>query len=152
MIDDLPEGGCIGIDPGADGCISYIWDVGEAAFWRFKEMTDQEVWDVFLGLSGKARSGALEKVGAMPKQGLSTTFAFGRNAGKVEAWLVAARVRWDWVTPAKWQTDLRCRSGGDKKVTQAAAQKLWPHLKIAQPAADGLLIGEWCRTKAPWAQ
>ena len=115
-------------------------------------MTDQETWDVFAALAGKAKAAALEKVGAMPKQGVSSMFTFGVSYGKCQAWLTAARFRWGWVTPVKWQTALRCRTGGKKKITQAEAQKLWPHLVFTQTNAEGLLIAEWCRVFSPWGR
>ncbi len=148
----LPPGGWVGVDPGMDGTIGYTWGVGNGEFWRFDRMTDQETWDVFSALSGLATAAALEKVGAMPGQGVSSTFKFGHGTGKVMAWLIAARFRWDYVTPAKWQGALRCKTGGDKKVTQAAAQKLWPHLKFNQKNSEGLLIAEYCRVHADWGQ
>jgi crossover junction endodeoxyribonuclease RuvC len=149
---ELPKGGFVGVDPGADGTIGYTWGPGEGEFWRFDQMTDLETWDIFFGLSCIATAAALEKVGAMPGQGVSSTFKFGHGAGKVLAWLVAGRFRWDYVTPAKWQGALRCKTGGDKKITQAAAQKLWPHLTFNQKNSEGLLIAEWCRLHAEWAK
>lgn len=147
----LPAGGWAGVDPGADGTIGYVWEDG-AEYWRFDQMTDQQIWDVFFALGLSAKAAALEKVHSMPKQGVASSFKFGRSAGKVEAWLIAARYRWDWVTPVKWQNDLRCRTGGDKKITMAAAQKLWPHLPFTQKTAEGLLIAEWCRVHSAWGR
>lgn len=66
--------------------------------------------------------------------------------------MVASRMRWDWVMPAKWQAALRCKTGGDKKITMAKAQQLWPHLTFTQKNAEGLLIAEWCRIHADWAK
>lgn len=141
----LPSGGCVGLDPGKDGTIGYAWAPGEGEFWRLDQMTDQEAWNVVLGLSRVATAAVLEKVHAMPKQGVVSTFKFGKAAGKLEAWLVAAGHRWEWVTPAKWQGDLKCRTGGDKRVTQAKAQQLWPRLSFSQKTAEGPLIAEWGR-------
>lgn len=150
--DDLPAGGCAGVDPGGDGSLGYTWGPGKGARWRFDKHTDVELWDIFMAVRCKAIAAALEKVGAMPKQGVSSTFKFGRGLGLVEGWLVAAGYRWDWVTPGKWQTALRCRTGGDKKITQAKAQQLWPDIKFTQKDAEGLLIAEWCRLHADWAK
>lgn len=150
--DDLPKGGFVGVDPGRDGTIGYTWGPGEGEFWRFDRMTDQETWDIFLALSGHTTAAAVEKVSSMPREGVASAFKFGFVTGKVTAWLCAGRFRWDTVTPAKWQTALRCKTGGDKKITQAAAQKLWPHLTFTQKNAEGLLIAEWCRLHADWAR
>ncbi len=155
---ELPKGGCTGVDPGGDGTIGYTWGVGEGEFWRFDQLTDQETWDIFLGLSMISKAAALEKVGAMGfkargrAQGLGSTFKFGRNAGLLEGFLVASRMRWDFVHPAKWQAVLRCKTGGNKKITQAKAQQLWPHLSFSQKNAEGLLIAEYCRVHADWAK
>lgn len=154
----LPSGGWVGVDPGGDGTIGYVWGVGQCEFWRFDQMTDQETWDVFRVLAGKAVAGALEKVGAMGfavrgrRQGIASTFKFGRNAGLVEGFLVASRMRWDWVMPAKWMGDLRCRTGGDKRVTRSAAQKLWPDLRWTMKNSEGALIAEWCRVHSSWGR
>ncbi len=156
----LPRDGWVGVDPGKDGTIGYCWGAGpsEAEFYRFDQMTDQEIWDVFLALSLIAKAAGLEKVGAMGfkakgrAQGLGSTFKFGRSAGLVEGFMIASRMRWDHVTPVKWQGDLKCRTGGDKKITQAKAQQLWPHLEFTQKNAEGLLIAEWCRVHANWAR
>lgn len=157
---ELPKNGWVGVDPGKDGTIGYVWsgdpddfdDPGGAEFWRFDQLTDQQIWDVFQALAPKSKAAALEKVHSMPKQGVASSFKFGVSSGKCQAWLAAARFRWDWVTPQKWQKDLRCRTGGDKKITQAKAQQLWPHLQFTQKNAEGLLIAEWCRLHADWGR
>lgn len=150
MTDDLPSGGCIGVDPGGSGGIAYAWDGGARA-WKIKDRTPHDQWELIFDLSRIAKAAAIERVGAMPKQGVSSTFKFGKSAGMLEGFLVASRVRFDWVAPAKWQNNMRCRSKGDKNVTKGAAQKLWPHLKITHAIADSLLIAEWCRS-ADWAK
>lgn len=149
---ELPKGGCVGVDPGKDGTIGYTWGAGEGEFWRFDQMTDQETWDIFFGLSCVAKAAALEKVGSMPKDGKVQAFKFGHGTGKVYGWLIAARYRWDYVTPRKWQGALRCLTGGDKKITMSKAQQLWPHLSFTQKNAEGLLIAEYCRVHADWAK
>lgn len=147
----LPKGGWVGVDPGKTGTIGYCWD-GGVEVWRFERLTDVEIWEIFAALSGKAKAAALEKVSANPKDGKVQAFKFGHAAGKVEGWLVASRMRWNWVTPAKWQGDLRCRTAGDKKVTQAEAQKLWPNMVWTQKNSEGPLIAEWCRVHSNWGR
>jgi hypothetical protein len=81
----------------------------------------------------------------MPVQGVSSTFKFGVSYGFVLGLLSALRIRHELVTPQKWQRAMNCLSGGDKNVTKAAAQRLWPHWKITHGNADALLIAEHCR-------
>jgi hypothetical protein len=40
---------------------------------------------------------------------------------------------------------MKCRSGGDKKITKAAAQRLFPRMKVTHKNADALLIAEYGR-------
>ena len=61
--------------------------------------------------------GVIEKVNAMPKQGVSSTFKFGTSFGFCQGMLVAAGIRFEFATPQKWQKSLDCRSGGDKAGT-----------------------------------
>ena len=87
----------------------------------------------------------LEKVHAMPKQGVSSTFKFGLNYGFLIGCLTALRIPFEFVTPNTWQKALSCQSKGDKNVTKAKAQQLFPHLKIIHTIADALLIAEYGR-------
>ena len=151
MIDELPKGGCLGIDPGGTGGIAYAWDGGAEA-WSIKKLTELDQWDRVFELSRIAKAAAIERVASRPGAGVAGMFKFGKSAGMLEGFLIASRVRYDWVTPVKWQTQMRCRSGGDKNVTKGAAQKLWPHLKITHATADSLLIADWTRCFADWAQ
>ena len=52
------------------------------------------------------------------------------------------------VSPVKWQTAMGCRTGGDKNVSKAEAQRLWPSLKITHRNADSLLLAEYARSHA----
>jgi crossover junction endodeoxyribonuclease RuvC len=47
----------------------------------------------------------IEKVGAMPGQGVSSMFQFGRSLGIVEGVLAACFIPCDYVTPRKWRSD-----------------------------------------------
>ena len=87
----------------------------------------------------------LEKVGAMPRQGVSSTFKFGTSYGFCLGLLTSLLVPFEEVTPAKWQQVMKCRSGGDKKITKAAAQRLFPRMKVTHKNADALLIAEYGR-------
>ena len=87
----------------------------------------------------------LENVHSMPKQGVASSFKFGRNFGNLEGLLTGSKIPFDYVTPQKWQKELGCLSHGDKNVTKSKAQRLFPHLKITHAIADALLIMEYCR-------
>ena len=59
--------------------------------------------------------------------------------------LCAATIPYEEVTPQKWQKALGCRTGGDKNVSKARAQALFPLQNITHAIADALLLAEYCR-------
>ena len=85
----------------------------------------------------------IEKVHAMPKQGVSSTFTFGRGYGQLEMACAWAKIPVTRVTPATWQRSLGCLSKGDKNVTKARAQELYPQIKMTHAIADALLIATY---------
>ena len=137
----------LGIDPGKSGAIA-ILDHGKAAAYKMKDMTERDTWILLSDLvlmSSEIAVAYIELVHAMPKQGVSSTFAFGVSFGGLRMALVAAGIPFEGVTPAKWQRALGCLSKGDKNVTKAKAQELFPSVKVTHAIADALLIAEYCR-------
>ena len=63
----------------------------------------------------------LEQVGAMPGQGVSSMFAFGRAVGVVEGALGALAVPYSRVPPQEWQRGMRVRGGKDGARERAMA-------------------------------
>lgn len=142
----LPPGGFVGIDPGrSSGAIAYVYDHSAWA-WPVSQMTDRDIWLVVRGLKDlEPHSGVLEKVHAFPQQGVSSTFKFGTSFGELKMALIAAGIRFTQITPAQWQKELSCRTGGDKNITKTKAQELFPEVKITHAVADAVLIAEYAR-------
>jgi len=137
-----------GIDPGKSGAIACI-TFGQLRF-KKNDCTEQELSDWLASVVPcdlSACFAVIEKVNAMPKQGVSSTFKFGQSYGFLRGLLIAHRIPFEEVTPQKWQTALSCRSGGDKNVTKAKAQQLWPSHKLTHATADAVLLAEYCRIK-----
>lgn len=140
----------IGIDPGASGAIavvdyqSVIIDVCITA--KCTELDQSLFLD---GISGRFGSvplrAMLEQVNAMPKQGVVSTFKFGQSFGFLRGLLAGHQIPFELVRPQKWQQVMGCLSKGDKNVTKAAAQRLWPQHKITHANADALLLAEFAR-------
>jgi crossover junction endodeoxyribonuclease RuvC len=134
----------IGIDPGKSGGIAVI-DRGEAYTFKLSETEH----DIARWLGGWVAFGkpfaVLEKVGAMPKQGVTSTFTFGQGYGFVRGILVAHGVPFELVTPQKWQKAMGCLTGGDKNVSKAAAQRLFPSMKVTHANADALLLASYAQ-------
>jgi len=146
----------IGIDPGASGGIAFIPDNNPAGAWAVKmPETLADLWDVIYDCSPERTTceysphACLEKVHSMPGQGVASSFKFGQGFGHLEMALTASRIPFTYVTPQKWQKELGCLTGGDKNVSKARAQQLFPHLKITHALADALLLAEYCRRTNP---
>ena len=139
----------LGIDPGASGGIGAIWDDGQAfsSQCRF-DWTEHDIVDWLKSFDLDRCCAVLEKVNAMPKQGVSSTFKFGSQFGFCRGVLTSLEIPFKMVTPQKWQTAMGCRTGGDKNVSKAEAQRRWPKIKMTHRNADCLLLAEYARTVA----
>lgn len=138
----------LGCDPGKSGAIAVLTADGSVAACIRLNDTEHDIADSLRAIVAETRACAmLERVSAMPKQGVSSTFKFGQSYGFLRGLLVALRVPFCDVTPVTWQGHLKCRTKGDKNVSKAAAQQRWPTEKIIHANADALLIAEYCRQK-----
>ncbi len=107
--------------------------------------TDRDLFEIIEEFAPRVRMATLEKVGPMPKQGISSTAKFMRHYGLLEGLLIALKVPYTLTRPQEWQKAMACLTKGDKNVSKAKAQQLWPHLKITHAIADALLLAEHCR-------
>lgn len=141
----------LGVDPGANGAVAWM-NRGVYHASPFTKLTEAEILELFEGL-GSNSFAYLERVHSMPGQGVASTFKFGMNYGGLRMALIAAGIGFETVTPSIWQKKLSCLSGGDKKVTRAKAQELFPEVNITgrgskaptHAVADALLIAEYGR-------
>lgn len=94
----------------------------------------------------------IEKVGAMPGQGVSSMFAFGRAAGVLEGVLAGLQIPMTLVTPQEWQKHMRVVGGKDG--ARARAAQLFPKYadqfsrKKDDGRADAALLAEYGVTLA----
>lgn len=141
----------MGVDPGTQGAIAVVDENGRPVVrMRLSKSTETDIKLFMFEWAPQLTAATIERVSAMPKQGVSSTFKFGRAYGFLRAALVFSGVPFEDVTPAKWQGALGCRSKGDKNVTKAKAQELLPDTlsKIVHEDADGWLIALYCARKA----
>lgn len=135
----------LGIDPGKSGAMALLQANGDLVEVFPIPDTERDVVDLLGEFSTRVKMCFLEKVNAMPKQGVTSTFTFAQGYGLLRGILLAFQVRFDDVRPQVWQKALGCLSGGDKNVTKSKAQQLFPDRKITHAIADALLIAEYCR-------
>jgi len=155
----------IGIDPGVAGGIAVLDDRGRPVYTgKLGTMTPRDVLDVLEAYDqrklqvgnpmdpGREAVAALERVnagvfgnGKAGRMGVSSAFTFGRGVGLLQMALTAARIPFDQVAPAAWQQALGCRTKGDKNISKARAQQLFPTVNVTHAIADALLLAEFCR-------
>ena len=132
----------IGIDPGTNGGIAWIIDGKPCA----EKMPDtlQDLWELFRDIAAEGECQAyLEQVHSSPQMGVVSSFTFGNGFGHLEMALTAAGIPFERVRPQLWQKAMGCMSKGDKNITKAKAQELFPSMKITHAIADSLLIAKY---------
>lgn len=142
----------IGIDPGQSGGIAWIDEHGKPCVEKMPE-TLADIWDLISSFTFNAGfdrirpvcKAYLEQVHSMPGQGVASSFKFGQGYGGLEMALIAAGIPFERVTPQKWQKALGCLTGGNKNVSKAKAQELFPSIKFTHATADAMLIAEYGR-------
>lgn len=138
----------VGIDPGKHGGIAAIDEHRQVWFHQATPQDDMELLAIFMRLRSDAGTGivaVLEYVRSSPQMGVVSAFTFGRGYGALRMALAASRISYEEVTPGKWQTQLGCRSQGNKNVTKARAAALFPEVKVTHAVADALLLAEYGR-------
>lgn len=139
----------IGIDPGKSGAIAAIIDTdGWHEVRSIKnDATDYDLsaWLDDLRRISTACFAYIENVHSSPQMGVKSAFTFGESRGFLRGLLTAHRIAYEQVSPQKWQKVMNCMSKGDKNVTKAAAQRLFPLITITHANADALLLAEYCR-------
>lgn len=143
----------IGVDPGRSGATAAIFPDGEVR-WMLHKETDHDLSDFIatkILRDGTSFFAALENVHSMPGQGVASTFKFGESKGLLKGLLVAYQIPFILPSPRKWQTALGIHSiSGEAKVdhknrTKAAAQQLYPSIKVTHGNADAILLAEYAR-------
>ena len=141
----------LGIDPGATGCAALIHDGGHDLFdWPGDPaLVVPRLADWLARFEIKLA--ALEKVGAMPGQGVVSMFSFGQNVGAWQGILAAMAIPYVCPRPQEWQRGLLGRKAGKdtKAASLATARRLFPDADLGRKKdhgrADALLLAWWAR-------
>jgi hypothetical protein len=135
----------MGVDPGMSGAVAIVGGYSGCYESIKNDSTERDVSEFIKRWSPSVACCVIERVNAMPKQGVSSTFKFGKSYGFLRGCLIACGVPFEEVSPMVWQRHMGCLSKGDKNVTKARAQQLFPKVKITHAIADALLLAEFCR-------
>ncbi len=137
----------IGIDPGMTGAVVAIrdtlevWAVADTPTFRAGKGREYDIPEMAAILRGMILASeaqvVLERAQPMPKQGVSSTFNFGRGYGIWEGILGALGVRYRTVRPGEWTKKvLNGLPGKGKARSIQFARQMFPDLE---------LIPEGCR-------
>ena len=143
----------IGIDPGgSSGAIAVLGIEGDEikanSHVEFSKLTLQEWCDWLSSFKPPLcnTTCVLEKVHAMPKQGVVSVMTFGKNVGHIEMALTAAKIPFEEVSSQKWMKFYGMkRDKGETKTEwkrrlRERLQQLMPDLKVTNNNADAYLI------------
>lgn len=144
----------IGIDPGLSGAIALLSNG------VFQGVEDMPTVPKGTGRKQQVNAAALaellrdydagviyvERVSAMPKQGVSSTFAFGESFGVIRGVASALCMSLEFVTPQVWKRRFRL-VGADKDLARTKASELHPTAPLARKKdigrADAILIARY---------
>lgn len=152
----------IGIDPGKNGGIAVINDkFPKPVNITVYKYSDDDLIDV-IDVCTKGSSIAvhrdeeikcvLEKVNAMPGQGVVSMFNFGQNFGFIQGVLKAYEIPFELVPPQKWKKEFSVTS--DKNTSIEVAKRLFPGVNLKATdrckkdhdgMAEALLMAEYAR-------
>lgn len=119
----------IGIDPGAKGSMCLIAN-GKVLFKDFDLKEYSNTLKAFLDTDDTELMVAIEKVHAMPGQGVSSSFSFGQRLGELEGMLTALQIPYELVAPKDWQKACGIPAKSDKKGIASVIQKLYPTAEL----------------------
>jgi len=125
----------VGVDPGKSGAIAMLRSDGALIVGLYDmpvvgpiisaTLLDQIVHNYVDPLASPPYGVAvIEDVHAMPKQGVSSSFSFGRSLGVAEGVLAGNGLAVHYVSPARWKKALGLTA--DKGTARRRAIELWP--------------------------
>lgn len=140
----------IGIDPGLKGAIAFIAAQGATVEVRdtptasYGKKNDYvigamaQIVKTFKTESTGGLSAIIEAVHAMPKQGVSSSFNFGKGYGLWLGILAALDIPFETVTPQRWKGPIM-RGMSDKNSSRIKAAQLYPSISatFARKKDDG---------------
>lgn len=154
----------IGIDPGKNGAMAIICTDDHKSITKIDIVSpfDDKEYIHYLSmacyepclLEENTAICCLEKVSAMPKQGVVSMFNFGMNFGWIQGVLQAKKIPYELVTPQKWKKEFSVTA--DKNTSIDVAKRLFPTVSLKQTErckkdhdgmAEALLMAEYARRK-----
>lgn len=142
----------IGIDPGKKGGIGII--DGETA--SCQPLTEEGLISAIriAAATDDSTKCCVEKVGAMPGQGVTSMFTFGKGCGFIEGVLRSFDIPYQLVPPQTWKKEFCLNSS--KQTSIEVCRRLFPSVSLLPTSkcrvendgmAEALLMAEYARRK-----
>ncbi len=141
----------IGVDPGKKGGYSVLYENGKAESYPWDDAGfAKKMSDISSEFPKNQIFVFVEKVGAMPGQGVVSMFHFGKSAGFIEGVLNACYLTYELVPPQRWKKYYGLSS--DKLASIEKCQELFPNTNLLATArshkpsdgmAESLLIANY---------
>lgn len=141
----------VGIDPGKKGAIAVIMEDGKV---EVSPLAGILLGTILMALGKEQCRCCLEKVHAMPKQGVSSTFTFGAQYGWIKGQLDAYGVSYQEIPPERWKKEFGLNT--DKQKSIEVCRQLFPSANLRPTErsrvddnnmAEALLMAEYARRK-----
>lgn len=149
----------VGVDPGAKGGVSAIDENNEILFAvpmsrenLVDKMKQVDAWRTEWNCGAIA---CVEKVGAMPGQGVTGMFNFGKNAGFIEGVLETLKIPYQLVPPQTWKKSFSLIHK-DKGESIKVCKQLFPDVNLlptprcrkeSDDVAESLLMAYYSKRK-----
>ncbi len=123
----------LGIDPGETGAIGMVtpgvevWDM---------PATPHDLATLLRTFDPSTTRVYVESVHSMPRQGVVSTFKFGKQYGEIIGVLAAYGFPFVLVSPEKWKTAMGLR-GKEKNASRALAQRMYPTASLSRVRDHG---------------
>jgi hypothetical protein len=149
----------IGIDPGLtgglgilnrDGSFECVYDLPVIRDRTLAWIDGAQLQSILLdAIRGRTAHAVVERVSAMPKQGVASSFQFGVGFGSILSVLQAMHISVELVTPVVWKRALGLSK--DKNASLHKARLLFPaaelHLAKHDGRAEALLLAHYAITR-----
>ena len=145
----------IGIDPGKKGGVAFI--LPESGLYDAYPMpeTRKQLFAMLSSIVGPSRNvvAAVESVHSMPKQGVASTFTFGKGVGEVLGILTAIGAQIHEPTPQAWKKAMLAGTDKSKDASIQVAENLFSNINLVPKGcrkpndgmAEALLLAEYIR-------
>ena len=128
----------IGIDPGKRGGVAMLDSVYCGGVDHFSRMMPDSPVGFAMSIKeavlceGKSEVvvAYVELVHSMPKQGVASTFSFGKGFGEILGVLAALNIRTELVSPQKWKRAVLAGTDRDKAAAIQFVQENYPYIDL----------------------